>query len=1107
MSNNNEFPSKKNKKYFYQNYNKNKEIKQIESPIKYNYKIAEASQIENKGGNIYINNISIYSDREIEPNNENNNEINDDKNKESFKNKVYDINNDNNSNNNEEGLQHLYSFKSKEIPDSPKFSKNIFDIKNEQKQMKSKNNKYYNYNNNQNCKNISEKVETKIEKDNNITNNNKKEKLIIIDNIDNINDNDNNNFYDNKHIVSLGKLNHENKNNNTIDTEEIEKQKEEEFLMKEVLKVKSIKKVIEDEDEENGQENVIDEDDNDQEINLNMNKKKNNFFEYSRFSKNKGNTNKNISPSQTTIPKLRETKVKENSLKLLEDFIKSPKLNKGYQKNIDSYNNINNNKNNNLNKYSYIYYGKTKEKREKNKEEIKTAQNSPNNKIINKIYKIPFIKKTEIKNSQKLYSPNKNNIKVKNIKKVNTNFNISLDKNSEKINSFNIYNNKNNLLRNQGSYSKKNLINQGDFNKIEKKLFNNSEGKEKKIDHKKQKIIKFNEKILETLAKPKKIEIQQIKFSFTPEINKNSQEIWEKRNRILEENLKSEEKNSELNSNNKYKISIYDLLNEDAINTREKLREKYLIDNENIKLNSNLKKINDNSIEFAKNGLNRKIDNIINNYKKEKDEKLSFIQFAQCLCTMRLINELIKTEQIKDLNLKTFKNIVKDIKDKDKKKLEELEFLEQLWFILNPTLEEFINYELFSKIIKILFSSDNSKIKICSDDINNLLEEYEIKLQNNTKGIFISPLREKTLELKDIWQITKLIKIFLKLKSDLMGYKNNYSEFEKEKLKKDLMKEIEKEFSFHPDISKSKFVFKNPKYDYYNNTNDNLNKSFTNAPKIRKKNFNILYGRFMEEAKLHQKVLQTMREIQNQKEEKKCTLTPKITKYRRKNHFIKDKMNKSVDLTSNYNNEKIPIYERLYRLRKIYNHKKIKPENNDEFEEKIDSKNQLKDNKSNSANKNSKSNSKLKSKSPKIKVNEYAIKNKDINNNKNISKNIIYERKTQKIKKKFNNKTKNVDKKIIDDIYVIMNINLPKGGKKQIRIYKNLNNLKNIVNEFCKKNNINDENKKIIYKEAVSFKNNIFGKNINDIKFAKENFEDKQLSENGDANTNTNTND
>ena len=44
-------------------------------------------------------------------------------------------------------------------------------------------------------------------------------------------------------------------------------------------------------------------------------------------------------------------------------------------------------------------------------------------------------------------------------------------------------------------------------------------------------------------------------------------------------------------------ISIYDLLNEDAINTREKLREKYLIDNENIKLNSNLKKINDNSIE------------------------------------------------------------------------------------------------------------------------------------------------------------------------------------------------------------------------------------------------------------------------------------------------------------------------------------------------------------------------------------------------------------------------------------------------------------------------------------------------------------------------------
>ena len=70
-----------------------------------------------------------------------------------------------------------------------------------------------------------------------------------------------------------------------------------------------------------------------------------------------------------------------------------------------------------------------------------------------------------------------------------------------------------------------------------KEIMNKKEKKEK------EKIVKFNEKILETLAKPKKLEIQQIKFSFTPEINKNSQEIWEKRNRILEENLKSEEKN------------------------------------------------------------------------------------------------------------------------------------------------------------------------------------------------------------------------------------------------------------------------------------------------------------------------------------------------------------------------------------------------------------------------------------------------------------------------------------------------------------------------------------------------------------------------------------
>ena len=812
MSSNNEFPNKNYKKYIYQ-----------KSPNTYNYKISENSQI-NRGGYIYIDNITIYSDIEIDQNNENNNESNDNKNKVRYKNKVYNINNDSNLNNSEKVIEHLYSFRPNEINNSRKYYKIAYDFQNDEDEMKSNYDNYYNYNNNKNLKIFSEKVEAKIEKDNKNNknkytknNNNDKEKLIVINATDNINDNYNNNdIYNNNHFVNFGKLYDKNKNNR-IDSEEIEKQKGEEFQMKEVLKIKRMKKIIDNKDE-NRKENAFEKEDNSQDINLNMNNKKNNILEYSRFSKNKENSNRIISPSQTNIPTLRETKEKEKSFKLSEDFIKSPKLNKGYKKNIDLFNNINNindNKNNNLNKYEYIKNRKNKEI----KEEIKTNQGSPNNKITNKVYEISNIKKKEIKNNknnQKLYSPNKNNIKVNNIKKVNTNSNLNLssDKKEPKASSSNIYNNKNNLLKNQNIYSKNNLINQGDSNKKEKKLYNNSEGKEKKISFKKKKLLKLNEKNLEAISKPRTTEYQQIKFPYTPRIDKNNKAIREKRNRRSKKNLKRNKENSESNSNKKYKIPKYDLLNEYKINSREKIKEKYLTQDEQIKINSSLKKISNNSYKFAIKRMIRKIENIINIFKIQKDEKLSFIQIVQCLCTMRIINELIKTENIKDLNLKTFKNITKEIKEKDKKKLEELEFLEQFWFILNPTLEEFINYKLFSKIVKILFLSDYSKIKISTNDINNLLEENKIKLQNNTKGIFISPFRENALELKDIWQISKLIKIFLKLKSDLMDYKNNYSEIKKEQFKNELMKEREKEFLFHPNINKSNFIFKTPKYNY-----------------------------------------------------------------------------------------------------------------------------------------------------------------------------------------------------------------------------------------------------------------------------------------------------
>ena len=94
-----------------------------------------------------------------------------------------------------------------------------------------------------------------------------------------------------------------------------------------------------------------------------------------------------------------------------------------------------------------------------------------------------------------------------------------------------------------------------------------------------------------------------------------------------------------------------------------------------------------------KSGMNKKIDNIIKKY--VIDDELSIVNIVQCLCSMRIINELIKFGQINDLNINIIETAVKNIKERDKKKLDELNFIEQIWFIINPSLKENINCILF----------------------------------------------------------------------------------------------------------------------------------------------------------------------------------------------------------------------------------------------------------------------------------------------------------------------------------------------------------------------------------------------------------------------------
>ena len=979
----------------------------------YSSKFSQNTKNENNkenSNNNYIDDIRIYSDREIFQNIEG---TQDNNNNNLENNNSPDKNIKNNNSNEFVEINLTHSFRPKQAPSSPQFSKTTSEFKYNINETESNNKKINNYNNNNN--DFSETVKTKIQGDNTNTNPKKEnDKLIVIDYI----------IRDNGHKPQNEKNNKENEENNTSkDSEEIEKQKEEEFLMK-------INKQVTEE------ENVIDEDDN-QEI--------------------------NISHTDSSINKLTDTKVKNMPIKLLQDYIKD---NQAIEEN------------NNMNKYN----SKSKEK-----EEIKVEPCSGNNNKKNMIYKGPIIKKTGIKNN-KLNSPYKKNVVVNNLNNANNSNYNSENKIPSTISSFNIQSNKNNLIKNNGVYSKKNLINQSDLNNIKKKLYEDSEIKQNKTEKKKPKIIKLKPRIPVTPTKPRRTKKTESKFSFSPLINKKSKAIWEKRNIKIEENSKSPEKS--LNkSNKKIKVPVYELLNEIGVNQKEKLKEKYMTENEKIKSDANIKKINNNAYDMAIKGMNKKIDKIIE-LLNITGEKISIVEMVQILCLLRIINALVKTEQIKDLNIKDLKLVVENRNKNDYKKLEELEFIEQLYFIINPTLEKNINCKMFTDLIKILFSSDNSKIKNISQEIKNLLDEYKIDSKNNKEGIYISPLREEqTFEQKDIWAIPKLIKSFLKLKTDKMAYKNNFFEFKREQLKNNLIEEKEKELKFHPEINKKNFVFKNSKYDYYNNKdNTDLNKTYSNTTHTRKSDFNKLYERFMAEKKMHDKALERLRESKRIKEEKKCTLNPKITEYKPRKIYLQNRLNKSVDMTYDYRindiNKKVPIYERLYSLRKIYNQKKIKLDESEELENKLNSKPSFKEikNKSKSKSKSKNKNNNIKQKLQKREYNEYAIKKKDLN----INNNKVYERKIQKMRNKQLNNSKETENSIIEDIYVIMDINTPKGGKRPIKIYKNQENLSDLVDQFCKKNKINDIDKKVIYNQALLYKNNIFGRNTDET-----NFEDK----------------
>ena len=762
---------------------------------------------------------------------------------------------------------------------------------------------------------------------------------------------------------------------------------------------------------------------------------------------------------------------------------------------INPINKENNKENNEFQKEENIYVDKEEENKDKNFDEEQKEEEE-------------FLKREELKR-QKI---NENNENINNVNNKKENINDKIEykgnykdiKNNDNINNKKDSNNEieDNKIRNMSFQVLEKYQKAGDSQSSKRQSNNYFNNKNKKYNTSNKKNNNKNygyytEQRAETRKNKKINDDSSKKYSFSPNINKKSRAIWKKNNK-------------------RPNTPIGVLLYEEAINKKEKLNKKCIDKNNSIIINANRKKINNNSYILASNRINKKIEDIIKKY--SKDGKISLVGIIQVLNDLNIITELIKIkDNIKDANdyldSVELQSIIESINIKDQKRLKEVELVEQFWFIINPSQTKYVNSEIFSKILKILFSSNND-IRDQAKKIENILNKYNLNNNDNDNDNQIenkeysSPLRDKTYNKNEKWPLTKLIKYFLKIKRNLKAYKdNNYKANEKYN---NMVKEKNKDLTFKPDFISNSFFYKHSKYDYYKDINNICSqKENSSIIKKKKKNkFDKIYDRFMAEKELQEKTLEVMRKIKMEKELKQCTLAPKINKYiprtpkrlSMKEDKIEDLKESSKILKKNksFINNGPRKYKKLYNLRKNKNNNINRIDNNYTFKpELIDNKNNI------DRMKNIK---KPKGYDDYIKRSRNAIEQKEfikkIEEDKKSGKN--YEKikglklkpfnitdlndKNKKVKKmdiqlentsgKNEENYKGEKKEImIDDIYITIDIKIPNGLLKPLKIYnKNYNDTITKVNEFCKIYSINDENKKMILKKVIQCKNLFFGR-------------------------------
>ena len=254
----------------------------------------------------------------------------------------------------------------------------------------------------------------------------------------------------------------------------------------------------------------------------------------------------------------------------------------------------------------------------------------------------------------------------------------------------------------------------------------------------------------------------------------------------------------------------------------------------------------------------------------DKNKQISILGIIKTLHTLKILHNLLSKNKL-DLN-----NLNENVQ-----KQKEVDFVEQIWFLLNPNNKKVINNEIFECFIKLLFPYTNN----LKQSAIEYIEEY-IKIINfmepkndikNNDEYFYSPLRNEYFPKNKKWSTEKIIQTFFELKRNRIAYKKNFEKINKEE----------------------------------NKNNENKKKKRTNL------NFDELYESFMIKKEAREKTLNIMREEQEKEKEEiisKYTYIPKI---------IKNKENKWKNIYDNNNNNNKSVYDKLYERRKD-KEKKIK---------------------------------------------------------------------------------------------------------------------------------------------------------------------------------------